>query len=348
MITTDEVLWGYRFFLNRDPENAGAVRYAITNYSTRSDFVQALKNSQEYRRAVPEVAASPFWHFASAFDAVGLIKKNARQGLAPSTSHVTNFLGVKVRPEVFPNILPAMVGTVEPPPIPANWHADIAEWGSCLRAVELSGDRFSMMELGCGWGCWMNNLGVAAKNAGKKVKLYGIEADPDHLAFARTSLSDNQISTSEYSLLHGIAGTKGSIALFPKIESGINWGGTAIFSPTATQLAEAEESDQYVRLPIVDIPKVLKDEVRLDLLHVDIQGAELELLRELFPVLCKKVRYVFIGTHSKQIEGGLFDLFLQGAQWNLEMERPAIFQIVDGKPVVVCDGVQAWRNNGVA
>ena len=134
------------------------------------------------------------------------------------------------------------------------------------------------------------------------------------------------------------------MALFPSIESGIDWGGTAIFNPSKEQLKDALGSGTYVRMPVVDIAALIKEEKRLDLLHVDIQGAELGLLTEIFGLLCEKVRYIFIGTHSKQIEGGLFDLFATKNTWKLEMERSAIFGLVDGLPVVQVDGVQAWRN----
>jgi Methyltransferase FkbM domain len=349
MITTEDVVWAYRLYLDREPENNEAIQFALKTYRNRKDWIQSIKNSDEYKKKTMGVSLSkeqsPFWHYVSDFDAIGTISKYTKVKNSPSSSHVTNFLGVKIRPEFFPNILAERVGIVEPVPIPANWHADIAEWASCLRSVDLADDQFVMLELGCGWGCWMNNLGVAAKSSGKKIKLYGIEADQEHLGFARSSLNDNGITKSEYVLSHGIAGKRGSIALFPSIESGINWGGTAIFNPNAEQLRQATNSGKYVRMPVVDIPALMKDEKKLDLLHVDIQGAELGLLTELFEFLCSKVRYIFIGTHSKQIEGGLFDLFTSNSTWKLELERPAIFTIVDGHPVVQVDGVQAWRNS---
>ena len=54
--------------------------------------------------------------------------------LEPHPDYVTNFLGVKISPRYFPGILDGKAGTVEPIPIPANWHADIAEWAGALRA----------------------------------------------------------------------------------------------------------------------------------------------------------------------------------------------------------------------
>lgn len=348
MLTREDVIWAYRLYLDREPENEHVVQSALKNSTNRKTWIHSITNSDEYKKKFVEVnpspIPSPFWHYSSAFDAGEIINKYARSKIYPSPSHVTNFVGVKIRPEFFPNILADLVGTVESAPIPANWHADIAEWASCLRAVDLSGDRFSMLELGCGWGCWMNNLGVAAKSAGKKIKLYGIEADSEHLRYAHSSLSDNGITDKEFVVSQGIAGKAGSVALFPSIESGINWGGTAIFNPNEQLLNEAVGSGKYVHMPVVDIEALIKDETRLDFMHVDIQGAELGLLTEIYDLLCEKVRYIFIGTHSKQIEGGLFELFMTNNTWKLEMERPAIFELIDGRPVVKVDGVQAWRN----
>jgi Methyltransferase FkbM domain len=351
MMTRDDVVWAYRLYLDREPESEYAIQFALKTFSNRKDWIQSIQHCDEYKKKAAQIGTdssleqNPFWHYTSDFDAIGMINKYAKIHNRPSPSHVTNFLGVKIRPAFFPNILANQIGTVEQAPIPANWHADIAEWASCLRSVDLAGDQFVMAELGCGWGCWMNNLGVAAKSAGKKIKLYGIEADQEHLGFARASLKDNGITEDEFVLTQGIVGKTGSIALFPSIESSINWGGTAIFNPSRQQLSEAVTSGKYVPMPVIDLGALVKDEKRLDLIHVDIQGAELGLLTEIFDFLCAKVRYIFIGTHSKQIESGLFDLFSSNNSWKLEMERPAIFQLLDGRPVIKVDGVQAWRNS---
>jgi FkbM family methyltransferase len=344
MLEREDVLWTYRLCLGREPESEEVIQHWIRSAGSRQILVQSMLASDEFKSQNPPVDQSPFWHYQSSFDALEIINRYANTSIRPSPNHVTNFLGVRIRPDFFPNILSGLAGAVQPIPIPANWHADIAEWASCLRALDLSGDRFAMLELGCGWGCWMNNLGVAAKSAGKKVKLFGVEADQEHLRYAELALADNGITESEYILTHGIAGKSGNAALFPKIESGINWGGSAIFNPSDAQCRKAVGSGQYVRIPIVDISALIEKEEKIDLLHVDIQGAELDLLTEIIDLLSAKIRYVFIGTHSKQIEGGLFDLFMSRNAWKLEMERAAIFQLIDGRPVVTGDGVQGWRN----
>jgi FkbM family methyltransferase len=348
MLTREDVIWAYRLCLNREPEHEDTISGWIRNSGDRASLTQALLSSPEYKAANGAANGdlkSPFWHYHTTFDAIGLIKRFARRDLQPAPGYVTNFLGVKVQPRFLPSLLSERVNKVEPLPLPANWHADIAEWASCLRAVELAGDTFVMLELGCGWGCWMNNLGVAAKSAGKQVRLYGIEADLEHTEFAKAALSDNGIAEHEFKLVQGIAGKSASLALFPKIKSGINWGGAALFNPNPEQLDSAMQSGNFVSIPVIDIASVLKDETVVDFIHLDIQGAELDLVREVFGLLCEKVRFVFIGTHSKSIEGGLFDLFMADGNWKLEMERAALFNIIGGMPVVSVDGVQAWRNS---
>ena len=347
MLTEEDVLWAYRICLDREPEDAQVVKHHLKNCRNRRELARAFTTSEEFRTKVGGIGTiqqSPFWSYLSAFDAIGTINKYAGKAVRPSAGFATNFLGVKTRPAFYPNILSERTGTVDSPPIPANWHADIAEWAACLRSVDLAGDRFVMMELGCGWGCWMNNLGVAAKSQGKTIRLVGMEADEESLQFARLALSDNGIAESEFTLIEGIAGKAGSVALFPRVGAEGGGGGEAIFNPTSAELDAALGSGKFVRMPVVDLDELTRNEKRLDFLHVDIQGAELDLLTEQFDWLCKKVRYVFIGTHSKQIEGGLFQLFTTGGNWKLEIERPAVFGLLGGHPSVQIDGAQAWRN----
>jgi FkbM family methyltransferase len=348
MLTDEDIIWGYRILLQRDPETQDVIKAAIINFESRHEFISSIKNSEEYKKQAKNDIPSRFWHYSSVYDAIEEIKKSAPANIKASSLHATNFLGVKIRPEFLPEILYDKIGSVEEEPIPANWHADIAEWSSCLRAVNLSDkDYFTMVELGCGWGCWMNNLGVFAKLSGKNISLYGVEADPKHIDFARLAFNDNNISEKEYTLCQGIAGAGEGTALFPRIESGVDWGGSAILNSKSNKFKALLESNEYVSMPIVDVPLLVKDEKKIDLVHVDIQGAELELLTELFEFLCKKVKYIFIGTHSKKIESGLFDLFSNRGSWSIEMERPAIFRIEKGRPIIEVDGVQSWRNDAL-
>ena len=287
---------------------------------------------------------SPFFYYNTTFDAQEVIRRHAAAGLEPTPGFLTNYLGVKIDPKFLPQILTERAGTVEAIPIPANWHADIAEWAAALRAVDLAKGRFTVIELGCGWGCWLNNTGVAARAAGLGVRLIGIEGDEGHIQFARECCATNGFKPEELHLVRGIAASARGVALFPRQQhSGHDWGLAPIFGATASQQKEAARRGSHDVLPMVDLRDLLRAEKKVDLLHIDIQGGEASLVAGCKAEMRDRVAYVVIGTHSREIEGEIFKTML-GDGWVLEMERPAIIDLNTGKPVVTVDGVQGWRN----
>ncbi|MBB4000984.1 class I SAM-dependent methyltransferase [Aurantimonas endophytica] len=286
---------------------------------------------------------SPFWHYNSSFDAVALMHAYAVTA-PPDPQHVTNFLGVKVSPRFFPGILDGKAGVVEPVPIPANWHADIAEWGSVLHAVDHAGSTFRMAELGCGWGCWLNNAGAAARSRGKSIELIGVEGDLGHVEFAEEARRANGFSQTEYRIIHGIAAASKGKALFPIAEvSGQSWGLEPVLGASQNQIDAALENKTHHVLDMIPLADIAGNQP-LDLLHIDIQGGEADYVQENLCDMKRLVRRVVIGTHSRQIEGRIMSTFLD-AGWKIEMERPAIIAVDSGKPDIRVDGVQCWWNS---
>jgi ABC-type enterochelin transport system ATPase subunit len=83
---------------------------------------------------------------------------------------------------------------------------------------------------------------------------------------------------------------------------------------------------------------------RIDYLHMDIQGAELEFLASAPGVLREKVGRVLIGTHSTAIEEGLRRLF-GGIGWRCQYDFPMNTELhIEGNVVTLGDGVQVWLN----
>ena len=288
---------------------------------------------------------TPFFAYFSNFDAVECLHRHEMHGRRPTPGFQTNWLGVLVDPKIHPYLLTDQAGKLDVFPVPGNWHADLAEWACAMHAVELARrDTFSMIELGCGWGCWMNNTGVAARRTGREVHLIGIEGDDGHLGFAREALARNGFSPSEYSLHRGIAAATGGTALFPRqAHAGHNWGLEPVFGATQEQQDQAVATGSHDLLPMVSLETAIGDRDRIDLLHIDIQGGEADLIESCLPILNEKVAYVLIGTHSKHIEARLYDI-LTSAGWAIEMERPAFYRVDEWKPILLVDGVQAWRN----
>ena len=286
---------------------------------------------------------SPFFHFNASFDAIDTIRRHAVADLKSDPAFLTNFLGVKIATRYFPGILDGREGEVEPIPIPANWHADIAEWAFALRAIDMAKKKFRVVELGCGWACWLNNTGAAARRRGLAVDLIGIEGDEEHVGFALESLVANGFLPDEFRIIHGVAAPRRSKALFPVVaNSGANWGSAPIFDATETQISEARRTGGHQVLdawPLAD----LSGGEPVDLLHVDIQGGETDFVKANFTDIDCHVRRMLIGTHSRIIEGNLMS-FLLDEGWSVEIERPCIFAIVDGQPQIRVDGVQGWVN----
>ncbi len=285
-----------------------------------------------------------FMHFKASFDADTTIARYRAPDIASDPRYLTNFLGVKVDPKVVPGLLDGRGGEIEPPPIPGNWHACIAEWAAVLRAVDLAHERFSIIELGCGWGCWLNNAGRAAKRRGLAIDLIGIEGDAGHLQFARETCAANGIEPSEVTLIHGLAGPDTSVALFPKqAVAGSSWGLEPIFDPSPEDRARIMQTGQFEELPVLNLADVIGERSQIDLLHIDIQGGEADLVEACLPLLRDRLAYLVIGTHSRPIEGRLMAA-LSADGWVLEIERPAIITIDRNAVTLVIDGVQGWRN----
>ena len=322
-----------------DSRNGWASAYALMERQNRELSARVVE-----MEARLQVVSSPFMHFHTVFDPTTYIHKYAVLNLVGSEGYLTNFLGVLIDPKYFPTILDGRGGQLEGLPIPGNFHADAAEWGVALRAVDLSGPTFTMIELGCGWGCWMNNTGVAARRAGKRVSLTGVEADVSHVAFANDCCVVNGFNQEQFAVHRGIAAAHSGVALFPRQErGGMNWGLAPIFGATQEQTAEGVRTGKYVELPMIGLDVLLTQHDRVDLLHIDIQGGEADLVHESLPLLNEKVAYMLIGTHSREIDGRLFH-DLRASGWVLELERAAILQLTSGQPECIADGVEGWRN----
>ncbi len=285
-----------------------------------------------------------YFYHSSIGDLEDLIKKYSIEVHERSVGFITNAFGVKVNPRHFPSILTGKEGTIEPLPIPANWHADIAEFGSALHAVDLAEHEFTIVELGCGWGCWLNITGVVAKRKGLRVNLIGIEGDEGHVEFAHESLAKNGFNQSEYKIYHGVASGREGVALFPiQDQPGESWGLDPIFDSSTEESKKLLKSGKYRPLKQITLESLFQlKSNRVDLLHVDIQGGETDLVRNSLNFLDKNVAMMLIGTHSRSIEGDLID-FLTQAGWILEVERPAILTLGESIATIV-DGVQLWRN----
>lgn len=294
----------------------------------------------------PRPLHDALWHYYASFDGMAILHRFHVQDQAAEPGIIRNFLGTRITPEVFPAALAAQAGTVEGLPVPGNWHADIAEWAAALLTVTRAQGEYRIVELGCGWGCWMVNMGVAARARGLKLDLIGVEGEAQHLQNARATLELNGFSEDMFALHHGLAAPAPGLAIFPlAAEGAANWGGEAVYDPSPEAVAAARGRSDVQVLQCMTLEQ-LSGGRPIDLLHIDIQGAEAEFVEGNLAQMNAHIRHVLIGTHSRIIEGALIEK-LTAAGWHLEMERPAIMPLQGGRQALAIDGVQMWKNTAL-
>lgn len=104
-ITPEAIEWAYRLFLDREPESAEVVEANLRVLRSTEDVRREFTSSEEYRQKSGGAGTppqSPFFHYASAFDAEAVMRRHAAQRLEPRPGYLTNFLGVRIDPKFSP------------------------------------------------------------------------------------------------------------------------------------------------------------------------------------------------------------------------------------------------------
>jgi hypothetical protein len=96
-------------------------------------------------------------------------------------------------------------------------------------------------------------------------------------------------------------------------------------------------------VPSLSLATLLADVPRVDILHCDIQGMEAAVFEAGREIVDQRVRRVVIGTHSRDIEARLLDLFA-AMGWDLEDETACRLVAARNAMHLVVDGNQVWSN----
>lgn len=166
------------------------------------------------------------------------------------------------------------------------------DWVATLIAVDRCGDTFRMAELGAGWAPWLVRGALAARQrpAIKHIELVAVEADEVHFDWVQQHFATNSVEGPGIHHLRGaVAAQSGSIR-FPKVTNpDENYG-------ASTRAVNAVTD--FVEVPAFTVQEVLsRFSGPVDLVHVDIQGAEYDTVPSAFPLLAERVRSIMVGTH---------------------------------------------------
>jgi FkbM family methyltransferase len=228
------------------------------------------------------------------------------------------------------------------------------EWIDVLETVLDAKDRFTMVELGAGYGRWLSYGAAAARAIGLDYALVGLEAEPTHFRWLAEHLRDNSIPADRCTLVEAAVDSDDGWVDF-WVGDSINWYGQRIESQTPTgrpglrdRLVRTRDAvtrrRSLRRVRALSLRSVLAEFELIDLIDVDIQGAEVDVLTAAPEVLDAKVKRVHVGTHSVENEAALRRFFTELGWKNLndyscfsEVETP-------WGAVEFQDGVQTWIN----
>jgi FkbM family methyltransferase len=225
--------------------------------------------------------------------------------------------------------------------------SELSEWQALLDAVADASGRLTMIELGAGFGRWTVYAAAAIRRYRPELKyrFVAVEAEPTHFRWLRQHTRDNGLRrwsrAGSCKLIEaGVSRQSGREKFFygdPRA-----WYGQALVRP------ENETADAPVKqVETVRLSELLQRLDRVDLIDLDIQGAELEVLSEAAPSL-GHVRRIHVETHSDLIDQDLPAVFERAlGEWALEISVPLGAQ--RSTPIGDADfsggGVQFWRND---
>jgi FkbM family methyltransferase len=219
---------------------------------------------------------------------------------------------------------------------------EIDEWAALTDAIQDAADPFTMIELGAGFGRWTVNAAAALRKIKPHTsyRLVAVEAEPTHFAWLRRHTRDNGLRRwsrrGSCRLIHAaVSGSEGEDDFYVGDPAG--WYGQALVRPE-----NAGADAQVMRVETVRLSQLLRRLGFVDLVDMDIQGAELEVLAEARSEL-SRVRRIYVETHSAAIDEALPEIF---SGWELVAAQPlgANAETPFGPAAYSGGGFQVWLN----
>jgi len=274
--------------------------------------------------------------------------------------HYIDGFGVKTNFDCIPFVQPQNLNLERLQlPVPDDgYHAETIEYISLLDSINrCKTDReFCAVELGAGWAPWITAGGVIARDEGlKNINLIGVEGHKGRFQLMQQHLENNSFEPKnwciDYSLhkenavvFNGVVWTHDGEILFPRSEI-IDMGSSASSEENRTDYRGLDTN--YESTPCLTLPSLCNGLDKVHYLHIDIQGAEYDILNNCVSWLNNCVNTLMVATHSRVIEGQIIDLLL-GNGWSLYREKPCRVDwskdMGDLVGWTVKDGSQYWIN----
>ena len=210
---------------------------------------------------------------------------------------------------------------------------------SCVLKAAINADStFRMMELGAGYGGWLVMGAVAAKLLGKQTELIGVEGDETHYRWMKQHFLDNGLDTDQHKLIHGVVWNRdGDVHFEVGDEDPSIW--------YSQWINENKTTKRTIKVRAITLNSLLTESDIIDLIDMDIQGAEFEVMNACdMDLLNHKAKRIYIGTHNRSVENSL-RIFFNKLGWNNvhDFEHLRSYTTEFGT-IEFNDGVQLWAN----
>lgn len=266
----------------------------------------------------------------------------------PEPGYLTDFLGSRIRISSLWKEARTLDGQLLGLPIPGDFHAEAVEWIGLLKAVRSATGKYVAMELGAGFGPWVVAGGLAARGRGiNNIHLYAVEGDPEHFKSLQHHFVDNGFQPNEHTLIEAAVGTAAGVAQWPVLDGASaaeEWGLRPMYSNVDYN---GRQFDKTRPVSVLPMHNLVVREPCWDLIHIDVQGEEVDICQSCIEELNTRVRWIIVGTHSRKIDGLFLDM-MWSAGWFLEHEKPAKFTFQPNatslEALTTMDGTQVWRN----
>jgi FkbM family methyltransferase len=242
---------------------------------------------------------------------------------------------------------------------------DYFEWIALLESVVEARDRYTMIELGAGYGKWLANAALAVRQySGIPCRLLGIEAEPRHFAWMKEHMRDNGIPSASTRLIRAAVAPADGRVWF-HVGDAADWYGQAIADDVPVQQerrpfgaypravlrrfrGQEPAGRRVERVRAISLASLLAEEDFVDFVDIDVQGAEAAVLESAADPVDLLVRRIYVGTHSRENEDRIRELF-RSLRWeNVDDYAFASENETPWGAISFQDGVQTWLNPKLA
>ena len=272
---------------------------------------------------------------------------------------------------------------IDIPQISTEWGEELFEnlfMLQCIKNASLKREKFTFVELGAGYGRYSARAFKILEK--KNTKIIAVEADPFHFQMMLKHFKYNNINGPNIETYNNIISNTDYFMDFYisnkdlkeiSNETAKNWFGQSIIHDWERKInpiinffknlffyinnfnkvpffkyIQFYQSDfSSIKVKAIKLEKLLQNEKKVSLIDMDIQGEEINLVKSEIETLNKKVRAMYIATHSKKIENQMIE-FLEKKNWKLTLHLKGETLNKTKFGLIQCqDGVQIWENNNL-